>query len=118
MTKEKFVELLRNAVRNFGETISTDDGNWVVKGFVDIHKNIYTISADTKVISKIIELYIFPKIIEFATVNNLTIELTKEQNFYPDITFKDNEGNLFAVDLKRSSALLWPTLASLSFEVL
>ena len=81
MTKEKFVELLRNAVRNFGETISTDDGNWVVKGFVDIHKNIYTISADTKVISKIIELYIFPKIIEFATVNNLTIELTKEQNF-------------------------------------
>ena len=102
MTKEKFIELLRNAVCNFGEAISTDDGNWVVKGFVDIHKNIYTISADTKVISKIIELYIFPKIIEFAAVNNLTIELTKEQNFYPDITFKDNEGNLFAVDLKSS----------------
>lgn len=69
---------------------------------MDIHKNIYTISADTKVISKIIELYIFPKIIEFATANNLTIELTNEQNFYPDITFKDNEGNLFAVDLKSS----------------
>ncbi|MBO7317482.1 MAG: restriction endonuclease, partial [Bacteroidales bacterium] len=102
MTKEKFIELLRNAVCNFGKAISTEDGNWVVKGFVDIHKNIYTISADTKVISKIIELYIFPKIIEFATANNLTIELTKEQNFYPDITFKDNEGNLFAVDLKSS----------------
>ena len=102
MTKEKFIELLRNAVCNFGEAISTNDGNWVVKGFVDIHKNIYTISADTKVISKIIELYIFPKIIEFAAANNLTIELTKEQNFYPDITFKDNEGNLFAVDLKSS----------------
>ncbi|MBR4844428.1 MAG: restriction endonuclease [Alistipes sp.] len=102
MTKEKFIELLRNAVYDFGDAISTDDGNWVVKGFVDIHKNIYTISADTKVISKIIELYIFPKIIEFATANNLTIELTKEQNFYPDITFKDDEGNLFAVDLKSS----------------
>lgn len=30
------------------------------------------------------------------------MELTKEQNFYPDITFKDKEGNLFAVDLKSS----------------
>ena len=100
MTKEKFIELLRNAVKDFGESISTEDGNWVVKGFVDIHKNIYTISADTKVISKIIELYIFPKIVKFANINNLEIELTKEQNYYPDITFKDDEGNLFAVDLK------------------
>lgn len=102
MTKEKFIELLRNAVKDFGESISTEDGNWVVKGFVDIHKNIYTISADTKVISKIIELYIFPKIVKFANINNLEIELTKEQNYYPDITFKDDEGNLFAVDLKSS----------------
>lgn len=102
MTKEKFIELLRDAVKDFGESISTEDGNWVVKGFVDIHKNIYTISADTKVISKIIELYIFPKIVKFANINNLEIELTKEQNYYPDITFKDDEGNLFAVDLKSS----------------
>ena len=54
MTKETFIQLLRDAVRSFGEAISTEDGNWVVKGFIDVHKNIYTISADTKVISKII----------------------------------------------------------------
>lgn len=102
MTKENFIELLRNAVIDFDKTISTDDGSWVVKGFIDIDENIYTISSDTKVISKIIELYIFPKILEFARKNNLEIELTKEQNFYPDITFKDKEGNLFAVDLKSS----------------
>lgn len=103
MTKEKFIDLLRNVVVNeFAKAISTEDGEWVVKGFIDIYKNIYTISSDTKVISKIIELYIFPKILEFAKKNNLEIELTKEQNFYPDITFKDQEGNLFAVDLKSS----------------
>ena len=89
-------------VNEFENVISTDKGDWVVKGFIDIYKNIYTISSDTKVISKIIELYIFPKILEFARKNNLEIELTKEQNFYPDITFKDSEGNLFAVDLKSS----------------
>lgn len=102
MTKEKFIELLRKAVDGFGDAISMEDGSWVVKGFIDVYKNIYTISTDTKVISKIIELYIFPKILEFAERNDLEMELTKEQNFYPDITFKDSEGNLFAVDLKSS----------------
>lgn len=102
MKKETFIKLLRESVSNFDKTISSEDGNWVVKGFIDIHKNIYTISTDTKVISKIIELYIFPKILEFATKNELEIELTKEQNYYPDITFKNKEGNLFAVDLKSS----------------
>ena len=102
MDKKTFIELLRDAVSGFDKAISTKDGDWVVKGFVDVYKNIYTISSDTKVISKIIELYIFPKILEFATKNDLEIELTKAQNYYPDITFKDKEGNLFAVDLKSS----------------
>ena len=102
MDKETFIKLLREAVNEFDKAISTEDGDWVVKGFIDVYKNIYTISTDTKVISKIIELYIFPKIMEFATKNELEIELAKAQNHYPDITFKDKEGNLFAVDLKSS----------------
>ncbi len=102
MNKEEFITLLRDAATNFNQTISTEDGNWVVKGFIDVYKNIYTISNDTKVISKIIELYIFPKVLEFATKNGLEIELTEKQNYYPDITFKDKEGILFAVDLKSS----------------
>ena len=102
MNKDIFVKLLREAVSDFDKVISTENGDWAVKGFIDVYKNIYTISADTKVISKIIELYIFPKILEFANKNELEIELTKAQNYYPDITFKDKEGNLFAVDLKSS----------------
>lgn len=102
MTKKEFINLLRGAVENFGKSISTDEGSWVVKGFIDIYKNIYTISSDTKVISKIIELYIFPKILAFATENHLKVELTKEQNYYPDITIKDSDGNLYAIDLKSS----------------
>lgn len=102
MDREIFLKLLRDTVNGFDRTIRTEDWNWVVKGFIDVYKNIYTISADTKVVSKIIELYIFPKILEFATQNELEIELTKVQNYYPDITFKDKEGNLFAVDLKSS----------------
>ena len=102
MDKCTFIKLLREAVNSFDNAISTKNGDWVVKGFIDVYKNIYTISNDTKVISKIIELYIFPKILEFANKHELEIELTKAQNYYPASTFKDKEGNRFAVDLKSS----------------
>jgi hypothetical protein len=102
MEKEEFLDKLRQYSRCFGDCISTKDGEWVVKGFIDIYKTIYTISCDTKIISKLIELYLFPKILKFAEENNLKFELAKEQNFYPDISFTDCDGNRFAVDLKSS----------------
>jgi len=73
---------------------------WTVKGFIDYYKNIYSISNDTKVVSKIIELMIFPKFLEFAKRNNFTLELAPHQNYYPDITFIDADGKKYAVDLK------------------
>ncbi|MBD5163154.1 MAG: restriction endonuclease [Bacteroidales bacterium] len=102
MTKEDFISRLREAVTGFTQFVSTQDGQWVVKGFIDVYKNVYTISKDTKVVSKIIELYIFPLLCKFADDNGLKLELAKEQNFYPDITFIDDDGNLFAVDIKSS----------------
>lgn len=102
MTKQEFISRLRAAVDSFSSFVSTQDGQWVVKGFIDVYKNVYIISTDTKVVSKIIELYIFPLLYKFAKDNKLRLELTKEQNFYPDITFVDCDGNLFAVDLKSS----------------
>ena len=56
MDKNTFIQLLREAVSDFGRTISDERGNWAVKGFIDTYRKIYTISCDTKVISKIIEL--------------------------------------------------------------
>lgn len=98
--KENFKKVILKHVDSFNEAISTDNGDWVVKGFIDIAKNIYTISIDTKVISKIMELLIFPQICRFAQENGYKIVLCKEQNFYPDITFIDENDNKFAVDLK------------------
>lgn len=98
--KEKFRTQLLKYVDQFNSAVSTKDGNWVVKGFIDITKNIYTISVDTKVVSKIMELLLFPKICQFAEKNKYKMVLCKEQNFYPDITFIDKMDNKFAVDLK------------------
>ena len=102
MTKGQFIKKLRHAMASFAPDMQTPSGDWAVKGFVDVRRMIYTISADTKVVSKIVELYLFPRIMAFASKNGLTVTLTKEQNFYPDMTFEDNKGNLFAVDIKSS----------------
>lgn len=84
----------------FNSAVSTDEGEWVVKGFIDIAKNIYTISVDTKVVSKVMEILLFPKICQFAQENNYKMVLCKEQNFYPDITFIDSGNNKYALDIK------------------
>jgi len=80
--------------------LATDEGDWVVKGFIDVYRNIYSISVDTKVISKVIELLLFPVISRFAAENDYRLVLCDHQNYYPDITFVARDGTKFAVDLK------------------
>ena len=102
MTKESFFDLLSNEVKSYKGFLETDSKDWIVKGFIDIDKNVYTITNDTKVVSKIIEILLIPKLERFARNNGMTLELPSKQNFYPDLTFKDEEGHLFAVDFKSS----------------
>ena len=99
-SKEYFRKKLLAHIDLFNSAVATESGDWVVKGFIDIAKNIYTISVDTKVVSKIMELLLFPKICRLAHENGFKMVLCKEQNFYPDITFIDRQNNKFAVDLK------------------
>lgn len=102
MTKEIFFDLLTKEVATYKSFLETDSGDWVVKGFIDINKNVYTITNDTKVVSKVIEILLIPKLFAFAEKNGLELELPSKQNYYPDLTFKDEEGHLFAVDFKSS----------------
>lgn len=98
--KERFRSQLCSYAESFNKAVATDKGDWVVKGFIDVAQNIYTISADTKVISKIMELLLFPELCKFAKNHGYKMHLSKEQNFYPDISFIDAENRKFAVDLK------------------
>ena len=100
--KEHFAEKLGEFVAEFKEHISTDDGQWSIKGFIDIFKNIYTISSDTKIVSKILEIHLFPKILHFAQTNGYKVVLADHQNYYPDISFvkASDESIRFAVDFK------------------
>ncbi|MFZ2407379.1 MAG: EcoRV family type II restriction endonuclease [Methylobacter sp.] len=100
--KENFAEKLEEFVTELKEHISTDDGQWTVKGFIDVFKNVYTISSDTKIVSKILEIHLFPKILQFAQTNGYKVVLADHQNYYPDISFvkTGDESIRFAVDFK------------------
>lgn len=102
MDKDTFEHLLAEEAKGYKALLETEGGDWIVKGFIDVHKNIYTMTSDTKVVSKILELILLPHLESFATRNGLTLEFPSAQNFYPDLTFKDASGNLFAVDFKSS----------------
>jgi hypothetical protein len=100
--KKKFEKSLNEFVEELKAYVSTETGEWTIKGFIDIYKNIYTISADTKIISKILEIHIFPKILQFAQKNDYKLILAEYQNWYPDLTIidKDNSEAKFALDIK------------------
>lgn len=99
--KASFITQLKQFSSTLTEQIAVNN-EWTIKGFIDIFKNIYTISSDTKIISKVLELHLFPYFIAFAEKIGYNIELATHQNWYPDLTFisKTNPEIKFAVDLK------------------
>lgn len=98
----EFENALNEFVDELKQYVSTETGDWTIKGFIDVYKNIYTISSDTKIVSKILEIHIFPEILRFAEKAGYKIILAKHQNWYPDLTFvhKHNDKVKFALDLK------------------
>lgn len=100
--KDDFKKELKQFADKLKKHVSTDTGDWTIKGFIDIYKNIYTISSDTKIVSKILEIHLFPQILQFADSIGYHIVLAEKQNYYPDLSFvhKDNDQIKFAVDIK------------------
>jgi len=102
--KIDFEKKLKLFVEKLSDYISTEDGQWSIKGFIDTYKNIYTISNDTKIVSKILEIHLFPKVLDFAKTNGYEIVLAEHQNYYPDVSLVkiDNPSIKFAIDFKTS----------------
>lgn len=100
--KSEFKKELQKFANKLEKYVSTENGEWTVKGFIDIYKNIFTISTDTKIVSKILEIHIFPLILQFAESIGYKVILAEKQNWYPDLTFihKKNDKVKFALDIK------------------
>lgn len=97
--------LFSTQLKKFAATLEdfiAQGNEWTIRGFIDIFRNIYTISSDTKIVSKVLELHLFPHFLSFAEENGYDLELATYQNWYPDLTFisKTDSNVKFAVDLK------------------
>ena len=76
--------------------VSTAD-QWTVKGFIDVFKNVYAISSDTKIISRILEIHLFPKILALSERHGFAAVLAKRQNItrtFPLFARTMNRSNL------------------------
>lgn len=113
MTKERqnvkgeFKQVLCELAKTLSSHVATEDQQWTVKGFIDVFRNVYTISADTKIVSKILEIHLFPVLLEFAQKHGYRIVLADHQNYYPDLSFisAKDESLKFAVDFKTTYRL-------------
>ena len=99
--KQRFLNALKLFASKLPDAI-TYNNKWTVRGFIDVFKNIYTLSTDTKIISKILELHLFPQFMLFASQTGYKLEPAAKQNWYPDLSFisKENPDIKFAVDIK------------------
>lgn len=100
MNAETFQDQLHPYLDEFVQAATTESGDWTVKGLIDTYQNIYTISDDTKVISKILELMLMPVFGRFADAHNYRVVVAEHQNHYPDITFVSVDGTKYALDFK------------------
>ena len=100
--KQVFGAALGELADNFAHEIETEDRQWSIKGFIDVDQNVYTISPDTKIVSKILEIHLFPKLQTFGQGLGYDAVLADHQNYYPDVSFvKQSDPKVkFAVDFK------------------
>jgi len=97
---QQFADTLTNYV-------TTASGQWTIKGFIDTDLNLYTISSDSKIISKILEIQLFPQFLAFADQIGFDIVLAEKQNWYPDLSFvcRSDPTIKYAVDIKTTYRL-------------
>ena len=100
--KDTFASAIGEFAKEMERFVATSEGDWTIKGFIDVDRNVYTISIDTKIISKILEIHIFPKLQHFARAEGFGMVLAEHQNWYPDISFVSlaDPKIKFAVDVK------------------
>ncbi|MCY3721677.1 MAG: restriction endonuclease [Candidatus Poribacteria bacterium] len=104
--KSVFSTKLNEFVKTLNSYVETANGQWTIKGFIDIYRRIYTISTDTKIVSKLLEIHLLPQLLAFAEENGYTLIPAEKQNYYPDISLISETGDhKFALDFKTTYRL-------------
>lgn len=81
MNTPPFIEELKSEFETIGF-------GWDIKGVIDSEKRIYTLTDDTKLISKVLELMTRPIVYEVAHTHELEVVEAQSQTIYPDFTLQ------------------------------
>lgn len=98
-TTKQFKQDINGLLDSLRQQVATDSGEWSVRGFIDVYQRIYPVTADTKVLSKLLELMLFPILRDFAIKQGFEVALAEHQNHYPDLSLTGH-GSRFALDIK------------------
>jgi hypothetical protein len=101
-----------NRVRNWfnqdflRNILCDEEGNWSARGIVDTNNQIFPMTLDTKVVSKIFESQLVGPLIDLLEGDAILIE-ADYQNQYPDfsIHIPNDDDTLIAVDVKSTYRL-------------
>lgn len=105
----RVVNLIKGKIGDIESQLLDADGNWAVRGFVDVYRSVFPMTSDTKVLSKVMEMLLIPIFLEAISDLPLSFEFAEQQNHYPDLTVVDDAtGARVALDLK-STYLVSPT---------
>lgn len=104
---DRFLSAMQGFMEILTAAVSTDMGQWSMKGLIDSDSNVYSLSSDTKLISKVLEIQMMPRLIDFANSHEYDIIIAEKQNWYPDMSFVNriNPNVKFAVDIKSTYRL-------------
>lgn len=64
-----FLKNLKAFAKTLTEYVSTNSGEWSIKGFIDVDEHVHTISSDSKIVSKILETILDMRAINLPTPN-------------------------------------------------
>ena len=70
---EEFASKLTEFVSGLQQHVSTEDGQWTIKGFIDLFKNVYSISSDLVLMVRILKIEPAQKTFSFLIVPILVI---------------------------------------------
>jgi hypothetical protein len=96
------MEMILDTKAHLSKAFATVGVDWYIKGVLDSKKRVYTLSDDTKLISKVFELISIPVITEALAPHCKKWEIEERQNVYPDLTLilDKNPPNKLAIDIK------------------
>ena len=97
MNNIEFNSAVKSFALSLEKLLNSKNKEWIIKGLISDENKIYSLNSDTKIISKLLEIQIFPNLLVFANKYDFQIVLAEHQNFYPDISFvyKKNRYNYY-----------------------